>query len=65
MKRIILEYSSFPLFRSFNRWNGKFIPLFSSLRLRLGVHKGREENGMEWNDHKGMEINEIEWNIIK
>ena len=33
MKKILLEYSS--------------IPLFGSLRLRLGVHKGGEWNGME------------------
>ena len=26
-KKIILEYSSIPLFRSFNGGNGKFIPL--------------------------------------
>ena len=29
----------------------------SALRLRFGVHKGREWNGMEWNDHKRMERN--------
>ena len=33
--------------------------------LRLGVHKGREGNGMEWNDHKGMERNGMEWNVFK
>ena len=37
MKRIFLEYSSFPLFGSFNRGNKKSIPLFESL------------NGMELN----------------
>ena len=31
MKRIILEYSSLPLFGSFNGGNGKLIPLFGSL----------------------------------
>ena len=31
MKRIILEYFLFPLFGSFNRVNGKSIPLFESL----------------------------------
>ena len=40
MKRIILEYSSLPLFRSFNGGNGKFIPLFGSF-------SGREWNGYE------------------
>ena len=38
MKRIILEYSSIPLFGSFNGGNGKSIPLFGSL-------SGREWNG--------------------
>ena len=38
MKRIILEYSSLPLFGSFNGENEKFIPLFGSL-------SGRELNG--------------------
>ena len=38
MKRIILEYSSIPLFGSFNGGNGKSIPLFESL-------SGREWNG--------------------
>ena len=38
MKRIILEYSSFLLFRSFNGENEKLIPLFGSL-------SGREWNG--------------------
>ena len=47
MKKIILEYSSIPLFGSFNRGNGKLFPLFGSLMLRLGVHKGREWNEME------------------
>ena len=28
-------------------------------KTRLRVHKGREVNGMEWNDHKGMEWNEM------
>ena len=45
-KKIILEYSS--------------IPLFGSLRLRLGVHKGGEWNGMEWNNNKWMEMNGME-----
>ena len=40
MKRIILEYSSIPLFGSFNGANGKLIPLFESL-------SGREWNGLE------------------
>ena len=31
MKIIILEYSSIPLFGSFNVGNGKHIPLFGSL----------------------------------
>ena len=34
MKRIILEYSSIPLFRSFNGGNRKLIPLFESLSRR-------------------------------
>ena len=34
MKRIILEYSSLPLFGSFNGGNGKLIPLFRSLSVR-------------------------------
>ena len=34
MKRIILEYSFFPLFESFNGGNGKPIPLFESLSGR-------------------------------
>ena len=37
MKRIILEYSSLPLFESFNGGNGKLILLFGSL------------SGKEWN----------------
>ena len=41
MTRIILEYFS--------------IPLFGSLRLRLGVYKG-----IEWNGHNGMEMNGME-----
>ena len=40
-KKIILEYSSIPLFGSFNRENEKFIPLFESL------------SGREWNEYKG------------
>ena len=32
-------------------------PRWGRLRLRLGVHKGRELN-----DHKGMEMNCMEWN---
>ena len=43
MKIIILEYSSIPLFGSFNGGNGKSIPLFGSLGPRLG-----EGNRMEW-----------------
>ena len=57
MKRIILEYSSIPLFGSFNGGNEKSIFLFESLKLCLRVYKGRELNGMKWNDHKGMEMN--------
>ena len=38
MERIILEYSSLPLFGSFNGDNGKLIPLFESL-------SGRKWNG--------------------
>ena len=34
MKRIILKYSSIPLFGSFNGGNGKSIPLFESLSER-------------------------------
>ena len=34
MKRIILEYSSIPLFGSFNGRNGKSILLFESLSKR-------------------------------
>ena len=34
MKRIILEYSFFPLFESFNGKNGKLISLFGSLSGR-------------------------------
>ena len=40
MKKIILEYSSLPLFGSFNRGNGKFIPLFWSL------------SGRKWNEYE-------------
>ena len=36
MERIILEYSSLPLFGSFNGGNGKFIPLFGSFNGRNG-----------------------------
>ena len=32
IKRIILEYSSLPLFWSFNGGNGKSIPLFGTLK---------------------------------
>ena len=41
IKKIILEYSSLPLFWSFNGGNGKLIPLFGSLNRR------------EWNGYKG------------
>ena len=41
MKKIILEYSSIPLFGSFNGGNRKLIPLFGSLSRR------------EWNGQKG------------
>ena len=41
MKIIILEYSSIPLFESFNGRNGKFIPLFECLSKR------------EWNGYEG------------
>ena len=41
MKRIILEYSSFILFRSFNGGNGKLILLFGSL------------SGRKWNELEG------------
>ena len=41
MKRVILEYSSLPLFESFNRGNGKLILLFRSLSRR------------EWNEWEG------------
>ena len=34
MKRIILKYSSLPLFESFNKGNGKSILLFESLSER-------------------------------
>ena len=34
MERIILEYSSIPLFGSFNGGNGKSIPLFGSFNGR-------------------------------
>ena len=40
IKRIILEYSSIPLFGSFNGGNGKLIPLFGSL------------SGREWNEQR-------------
>ena len=40
MKKIILEYSSFSLFGSFNGGNGKLIPLFESLNRR------------EWNEYE-------------
>ena len=58
MKRIILEYSSIPLFGSL--MEGMKSP-FSCLR----VYKGRELNGIKWNDHKGMEMNWMEWNVFK
>ena len=41
IERIILKYSSFPLFGSFNGGNGKLIFLFGSLSER------------EWNGQKG------------
>ena len=44
MERIILEYSSLPLFWSFNEVNGKSIPLFRRASL------GRME--LEWNEMK-------------
>ena len=43
--------------REFNGGNEKSIFLFESLKLCLRVYKGRELNGMKWNDHKGMEMN--------
>ena len=36
MERIILEYSSLPLFGSFNGGNEKFIPLFRNFNGRNG-----------------------------
>ena len=60
MTRIILEYFSIPLFGSFNGGNEKPIPLFGSLRLRLGVYKR-----IEWNGHNGMEMNGMKWNVFK
>ena len=47
MKRIILEYSSLPFFGSFNGENGKSIPLFESLRLRLGGGNRMEQKRMK------------------
>ena len=44
MKKKILEYSSIPLFGSFNGGNINFILLFESL------------NGREWNEWKGILI---------
>ena len=49
MKRIILEYSSLPLFGSFNGGNGKLIPLFGSLSVR-------EWNGMDRREHSFFSI---------
>ena len=45
MKRIILEYSSLPLFGSFNGGNGKLISLFGSLSREEWVFLSME--GME------------------
>ena len=49
MEKIILEYSSLPLFGSFNGGNGKYIPLFGSFNGRnrkpiplFGSLSGRE-----------------------
>ena len=54
IKRIILEYSSLPLFGSFNGGNGKLIPLFRSfnggngkLILLIGSLNRKEWNGLE------------------
>ena len=49
MKRIILDYSSIPLFVSFNGGNGKLIPLFESLNVR-------EWNGMDRREHSFFSI---------
>ena len=35
----------------------KYAQTANPLRGRLGVHKGMEWNGMEWDGHKGMERN--------
>ena len=56
MKRIILKYSFIPLFGSFNGGNGKLIPLFGSLRLRL-----EGGNRIEW---KGMKRIILEYSSL-
>ena len=57
MKRIILEYSSLPLFGSFNGDNGKFIPLFGSLDLVWEFRSCLGEgNGMEMNEKNNFRI---------
>ena len=47
MKRIILEYSSLPLFESLNGGNGKLILLFGSLRPHLEEGNRMKGNGMK------------------
>ena len=50
----------FPLIPLNFEGNENHIPLFGSLRLRLGVYKG-----IEWNGHNGMEMNGMEWSVFK
>ena len=49
MKRIILKYSSIPLFGSFNKGNGKSISLFERLSGRERMSVLPKLGGMEWN----------------
>ena len=52
------------------KWNGIEMNEINNFRifftfLHLRVHKGREWNGIEWNNHKGMERKGMKWNVFK
>ena len=58
IKRIILEYSSLPLFGSFNGGNGKLIPLFRSFNGGNGklIPLFGSLSKREWNEQEGILI---------
>ena len=51
IKRIFLEYSSLPLFGSFNRGNGRSILLFGSLSGRMEWLRGNAHSSIFPQNH--------------